>query len=141
MKRALALCIALSALLSAAHFTESGRVSLPAGLERLFASRASDSGRAPQPFYSVPAKALAYTVLVIDAEGAPVEGVTVQACDASLCMLLQTDVDGTASFAPDLRYAYEIHILKVPDGYVRSEEIYTMPEEGGTITIVLERTE
>lgn len=79
-----------------------------------------------------------YAITVTNEQGDPVEGVALQICDDSTCMVVNTDKDGKAAHtgAP---YAYEVHVLKVPEGYAEDAETYTLPAEGGALTIVLKK--
>lgn len=80
-----------------------------------------------------------YEATVVDAAGAPVSGVMLQACTDTICAVHFTDANGKVSFTAEEPYAYEIHVLMAPEGYqADSEAVYTMPENGGAITIVLQ---
>lgn len=81
-------------------------------------------------------EANAYSVLVTDPDGKPVEGVTVQFCSDEECQLVVTDTGGIAAFEfPEGKY--EVHILKVPEGYAKDRTAYETEEKYGTLTIVL----
>ena len=78
-----------------------------------------------------------YTLLFVDALNSPVAGVTVTVCDETTCIPMTSDENGSISFtaAP---YPYEIHILKLPEGYAYEEgENNKAPESGGSMTFVL----
>ncbi|MDO4547581.1 MAG: TlpA disulfide reductase family protein [Clostridia bacterium] len=79
-----------------------------------------------------------YVVRYIDEEGNPVTGVMTQVCDEGTCAVVVSDENGLASHtaAP---YPYEIHVLMVPEGFAPVEEIFTMDEAGGEITVTLLR--
>ena len=77
-----------------------------------------------------------YVITVTDEAGTPVPGVMVQVCDETTCQLLPTGADGRAIHVGPC-YPYEIHILKVPQGYQKVTEPFIMPAEGGEITIQL----
>ena len=77
-----------------------------------------------------------YTVLVIDESGAPVQGAMVQICDETTCLVLKTDENGSVTHT-GAAYPYEVHLLKAPKGYARVTETFTLPAEGGEITITL----
>lgn len=79
-----------------------------------------------------------YTVQVQDANGQPVSGAMVQVCDPSTCQVFFTDETGRVEFAMT-PYAYEVHLLKVPDGLTKPSEVLHMPELGGTLEITLEQ--
>ena len=75
--------------------------------------------------------AQAYTMHVVDQDGNPVEGVTVNFCTDVSCVPKETDEDGLITFigAPD---AYHVTIVDAPDGYSWDEdyEMYTAREYG-----------
>ena len=79
-----------------------------------------------------------YQIAVTDAEGRGIEGVMVQICDADTCQVATTDADGMVSLTMT-PYPYEIHILMVPEGYVRPAEASTMPVDGGNLVFTLEK--
>ena len=68
---------------------------------------------------------------VVDQNGNPVEGVTVNFCTDVSCVPKESDEDGLITFtgAPD---AYHVTIVDVPDGYSWDEdyEMYTAREYG-----------
>lgn len=75
-----------------------------------------------------------YNIIVKDSDG-PVEGVTVQFCDDTTCNFGQTDSTGTVHFDMPGGKVYEVHILMVPDGYVKDETVYHTAEDSGELTI------
>ena len=75
-----------------------------------------------------------YTVMVTDKDGRGLEKAMVQVCTNEICQVYFTDADGMVQFT-NAPYAYEIHILKVPDGFVRPVETYLLPQEGGSLII------
>lgn len=80
-----------------------------------------------------------YTVTVVDADGAPVAGVTVQMCDDSGCKFpVQTGEDGTAV----LQYeASNYHVtVTMPEGYEADSTEYTFDEEN-KVTVTAVKTE
>ena len=79
-----------------------------------------------------------YTVQVQDVNGQPVSGAMVQVCDPSTCQVFFTDDTGCVAFAMT-PYAYEVHLLKVPDGLQKPSEVFHLPELGGTLEITLEQ--
>lgn len=80
----------------------------------------------------------AYRILVVDADSAPVEGVTIQLCTDRVCMAVDTDAGGAAVF--DLpEGTYEVHVLGVPGGYYADDTVYTTPTTYGDTTIELSR--
>ena len=93
----------------------------------------------PKQGASAAAEATAeYRIRVTDADGRPVAGAMVKICDADTCRVETTDENGEVRFDA-ARYAYEIVILKAPDGFAPSAETFVMPEAGGEIEIQLEK--
>ncbi len=78
-----------------------------------------------------------YQILVIDASGAPVSGVTVQFCSDAECMTAMTGADGIAAFH-EPEGSYTVHILQVPEGFAADDTEYAVPETFGTVTVVLQ---
>jgi len=79
----------------------------------------------------------AYTVKYVDQNGNPVAGVMCQVCDAETCQVFVSDGNGLCEFvlAP---YAWEIHTLRVPEGYEGDTETVTIaPVEGGEMVFTL----
>lgn len=77
-----------------------------------------------------------YVIHVTDGAGKGLPGAKVQVCSALQCVLAETDESGTAVYSGS-PYPYEIHILTPPAGYEGTDEIFTMPKEGGEFTVVL----
>lgn len=63
-----------------------------------------------------PAMQATYRVTVLDQSGAPVPGAMVQICDEEMCQVLVTAADGAAQVELEPK-AYEVHLLKLPEGY------------------------
>ena len=79
-----------------------------------------------------------YRVIVRDADSNPVEGVAVQFCDDKTCMMAKTDADGVASYeVPE--GSYTVHILKVPEGYVKTNDEFKPLETYSDVFVVLEK--
>ena len=78
-----------------------------------------------------------YEVLVNDAGGNPVEGVTVQFCSGTECIMGKTDEKGIAVFEKEAG-TYTVHVLKVPEGYTAYDTEYTAPAEPGRLTVVIQ---
>ncbi len=78
-----------------------------------------------------------YTVKYVDQDGNPVAGVMLQVCDAETCQVMISDENGVVTFTT-LPYTWELHTLKVPEGYTGDTETKTItPVEGGEWTFVL----
>lgn len=77
-----------------------------------------------------------YVIAVIDEGGSPIEGVMVQLCDESTCMAAFTDAEGVIRHAGNGQ-PIEVHVLKAPEGYAANDEVYSLPESGGSLTITL----
>lgn len=93
----------------------------------------------PKQGTSAAAEATAeYRIRVTEADGKPVAGAMVKICDADTCRVETTDENGEVRFDA-ARYAYEIVILKAPDGFAPSAETFVLPEMGGEIEIRLEK--
>lgn len=78
----------------------------------------------------------AYTLRFVDQHGAPVTGVMVNICSDTSCFApVVTAADGLASFtgAP---YAYEVHLLHVPDGYTLEDGQALILSPGGGETVL-----
>ena len=66
------------------------------------------------------------------------EGVAVQFCDDNTCMMAKTDADGVASYeVPE--GSYTVHILKVPEGYVKTNDEFKPLETYSDVFVVLEK--
>ena len=77
-----------------------------------------------------------YQVQVVDSAGYPVQGVMVQFCSDSQCMMGKTGEDGIAAFdAPAGNYT--VHLLKVPVGYEKDSKEYPAPETPELMTLTL----
>ena len=80
-----------------------------------------------------------YRVIVLDAEGKPVKGAMIQLCDDTACSLGKTDEEGVAVFSVAEQKAYDIHVLKTPEGYAPDTAIYATLTVWSDVTIVLEK--
>ncbi len=79
-----------------------------------------------------------YQIQVVDASGAPVEGVTVQFCSDSQCLMGKTGADGIASF-DEPAGSYTVHLLKVPTGYEKDSTEYTAPETPDLMVLTVQQ--
>ena len=78
-----------------------------------------------------------YLIYVNDAETlAPIPGVRVQFCSDSLCRMGKTDENGVASFDSDPG-TYTVHMMKAPDGYVKSDEELTLDKDNRVAAYLL----
>ncbi|MBR1659130.1 MAG: redoxin domain-containing protein [Oscillospiraceae bacterium] len=80
----------------------------------------------------------AYRVYVMDEDGNPVEGAKVQFCSDDMCRFANTDANGLATFESD-KGVYSVHILKVPEGYVKNDTEFTTLEEYSDIVISVKK--
>ena len=80
----------------------------------------------------------AYRIIVADDTSRPVEGAMVQFCTADTCKIAPTDSTGTAVFN-DPPGVYDVHILKVPDGYKKNDNEYRTEEYYSDMVITVER--
>ena len=79
----------------------------------------------------------AYLIYVLDAETMePIPGVRVQFCSDSLCRMGKTDENGVAMFDSEPG-TYTVHMMKAPDGYVKSEEEITLDKDNRKATYLL----
>ena len=79
-----------------------------------------------------------YRIIVTDGE-VPVPGVAVQLCDDTTCAVDVTNGDGVAVFRPEAPKAYDVHILKVPDGYAENTDLYKTQDIWSQLTITIEK--
>ncbi len=82
-----------------------------------------------------------YTVTVVDANGTPVAGVSVQLCH-STCQTFTTDAEGRVACLGEPNLWWDIKILALPDGYGMPSELpsgyHARIEEGQTaVTVTL----
>lgn len=78
-----------------------------------------------------------YTLIFVDEEGNPVEGVIANICDDDSCQPMTSDENGLVEFV-NLPFAYHIQVIGVPEGYEfdKTAEYYT-EEAGGEMTFTL----
>ena len=77
-----------------------------------------------------------YQVKVVDPDGQPVEGVSVQFCSDTQCLLGKTDAEGIAAFDQPAG-SYTIHLLKVPAGYEKDSTEYPAPETPDLVSLIV----
>lgn len=78
-----------------------------------------------------------YRVVVTDESGAAVQGVMIQFCSETMCLMGETDDSGIATFENQEEGAYTVHVYSVPDGYAEDATEYPAPEKYGDVTITL----
>ena len=83
----------------------------------------------------------AYEVLVTDEAGNPVKGVTIQFCSDTTCTMGKTDENGVAVFEMEEGPIYTIHVLKVPEGYVKNGTEYQTDDTYCDVYIPLDKAE
>jgi hypothetical protein len=71
-----------------------------------------------------------YTVIYVDQNGDPVPGVMCQVCDANSCQVFVSNAEGVCEFTLPAG-SYEIHTLKVPEGYEGDTTTVTEAPMGG----------
>lgn len=79
-----------------------------------------------------------YLVRFTDAGGKGVPGVMLQVCDDSSCRVYTSDENGECRFTLS-PFAYELHVLSVPEGFEADESVYTAPANGGETEIILKK--
>ena len=85
------------------------------------------------------AKSGAYIVCVMDAETMnPIPNVRVQFCSDSTCRMGKTDENGLAMFEADPG-TYTVHMMKAPEGYVKSDEEFTLDKDNHDATYYLSK--
>ncbi|MBP3870131.1 MAG: hypothetical protein J6E46_04060 [Faecalicoccus sp.] len=86
------------------------------------------------------AEPTAYEVYVTNEAGDPVEGVKVQFCSDTECLMGDTDKDGIATFEKEAG-TYTVHVYKAPEEYAKDKTEYEAPEKPGRINITLKAAE
>ena len=101
-------------------------------------SETEDTAITPED--SNPAEEMTYSAVVTDEKGNPIEGVMVQACNDDLCQVAVTDAEGKCSItsAPT---AWQLHILKAPEGYRIPNEVFDVNQDGKAVQITLKAEE
>ena len=82
-----------------------------------------------------------YRVIVLDRDGNPVEGAVIQFCDDATCSFQVTDAEGVAAFPVGQGKVFEVHVLRAPEGYAGTDEVFYTLEIFSDVTISLEKTE
>lgn len=82
---------------------------------------------------------VSYTLKFVDQKGQRVEGVVAKVCNAEACVMAVSDENGLCELTLPA-YAYEVQILKLPEGYdVTTDTPYTAPAAGGELVITLKK--
>lgn len=81
---------------------------------------------------------IVYDVYVSDENG-PVAGVTIQLCSSTSCQMGKTDAEGLADFSVPAGEIYDIHVLKVPEGYEKDDAVYHTEDEKSDVQIQLKK--
>ena len=82
-----------------------------------------------------------YRVIVSDTDGDLVKGATIQFCSDTTCTMGKTDENGVAVFEMEEGPIYTIHVLKVPEGYVKNGTEYQTDDTYCDIYIPLDKAE
>lgn len=96
----------------------------------------SGETEATEPSGEAGAASADYAIAFVDEAGNPVAGVVANVCDDVSCTVVTSDASGRTSFSLP-SYAYDVHVIQVPEGYAMPGEGYVLPAEGGEITISL----
>ena len=80
-----------------------------------------------------------YRVVVSDTDGDLVKGATIQFCSDTTCTMGKTDENGVAVFEMEEGPIYTVHILKVPEGYVKNTAEYQTDDTYCDIYIPLDK--
>ncbi len=79
-----------------------------------------------------------YNVYVTDENG-PVAGVTIQFCSSTSCKMGKTDAEGLVSFSMPAGEIYDIHVLRLPEGYEKDDTVYHTEDEKSDVQIQLKK--
>lgn len=104
-------------------------------IDRLLAEEAAKTETTPQ---AVENGESVYRVIVTDNEGSPIPGAVVQFCSDSMCMVGETDEEGTAVFENE-EGVYTVHILTAPEEYEATEEEFETAETYSDVFIMLQK--
>ena len=81
---------------------------------------------------------IVYNVYVTDENG-PVAGVTIQFCSSTSCQMGKTNAEGLTSFTMPAGEIYDIHVLRVPEGYEKDDTVYHTEDESSEVRIKLKK--
>ena len=96
---------------------------------------ANDAAPAEETAEEIPD--VTYSVSVADSDGNPIPGVTVQFCDDVSCTTGDTDDSGTAEFTAK-EGIYTVHVLKVPEGFIGTDEEFSFPDGATELGVALD---
>ncbi|MBQ8202292.1 MAG: TlpA family protein disulfide reductase [Clostridia bacterium] len=81
-----------------------------------------------------------YTLTFMDQDGEPVAGVIANVCDESSCIPMTSNAAGVIEFE-NVPYAYDVHVIKIPDGYeFDMTQAFKTEADGGETVFTLHRT-
>lgn len=112
-------------------YWETGAQSSAEGFDNLFDIYTAEDYSAPHMLLESE-----YEIYCVDQHGAPVSGAIITICDESTCLPKPIGEGGAVSFTA-ASYPYEIHVIRVPQGYeFDMEKVFTLPKRGGALTLV-----
>ncbi len=80
---------------------------------------------------------ITYKVTVKDADGNPVEGVSIQRCLDELCKLpVSTNAEGIVTFDEE-KNDWQVKVSSVPEGYAEDKTVYTFEGDSTELVITL----
>ena len=106
-----------------------------------FVGAGASAEQSSEPSHVVTTDKGVYRVIVTDSSGAPVKEVMVQFCDDTACTMGKTDENGVAVFEMEEGPIYTIHVLKVPEGYVKNGTEYQTDDTYCDVYIPLDKAE
>ena len=68
-------------------------------------------------------------------------GAIIQLCDETTCAFQPTNADGIATFSTEEQKVYDMHVLKVPEGYAPDQGEYKTMETYSDVSVFLKKTE
>ena len=104
-----------------------------------FVGAGASAEQSSEPSHVVTTDKGVYRVIVTDSSGAPVKEVMVQFCSDTTCTMGKTDENGVAVFEMEEGPIYTIHVLKVPEGYVKNGTEYQTDDTYCDVYIPLEK--
>lgn len=80
-----------------------------------------------------------YRITVTDNSGEPVKGAAIQFCDDTSCNIGKTDENGVVIFDMPEGVAYEVHVLKVPEGYEKNSDGFRTLDVYSDLVIIVSK--